>query len=86
MHHKIKSFVAYAKGLVQTIIDHQLNLHLHSDDWQRTIYIDASAAKTTEFDLSDEKKAALVEAGRKGTREYFAWFDKGNSVNKVVAK
>jgi len=85
-HHKIKSFVAYAKGLVQTIIDHQLNLHLHSDDWQRTIYIDASAAKTTEFDLSDEKKAALVEAGRKGAREYFAWFDKGSSVNKVVAK
>lgn len=86
VHHKINDFVAYAKGLVQTIIDHQLNLHLHSDDWQRTIYIDASAAKTTEFDLSDEKKAALVEAGRKGVWEYFEWFDKGNSVNKVVAK
>ena len=82
IHHEINDFVAYAKGLIQTMIDHQLNLHLHSDDWQRTIYIDASAAKTTEFDLSDEKKEALIEAGRNGIREYFEWFDKNESFNK----
>ena len=82
VHHEIRDFAAYAKGLVMTIIDHQLNLHLHSDDWQRTIYIDASAAKTMEFDLPEEKKTALVEAGRVGVNEYFKWFDNNETVNK----
>ena len=85
VHHEIKDFISYAKGLVTTLIDHQLNLHLNSDDWQRTIYIDASAARTTEFDLTDEKKTALVEAGRQGVREYFEWYDThADCVNKPV--
>lgn len=82
VHHDIGGFTAYAKGLIQTIMDNQLNLHLHSDDWQRTIYIDASIAKTTEFNLSNEKKEALLEAGRKGVKEYFEWFDKNDCINK----
>ena len=82
VHHLITNFVTYAKGLIRTLIDHQLNLHLHDDDWQRTIYIDASAAKTTEFDLTDEKKQALIEAGKTGVRKYFEWYDGAECVNK----
>lgn len=83
-HHEIKSLVSYSWEFIRTMLDHQLNLHLHSDDWQRTIYIDASIAKTTEFDLSDDKKNALLSAGRQGVKEYFAWFDSANTnaVNK----
>ena len=82
IRNEIKNFPSFAKGLIWTFIDHQLNTHLHDDDWQRTIYIDASIAKTTEFDLSDEKKEALIDAGRKGALDYFKWYDNSNPVNK----
>lgn len=82
VHHKIDNLIFYATGLVRTMIDHQLNIHLHSDDWQRTIYIEASAAKTTEFDLSDKKKEELIMAGKEGVRRYFEWFDNNPSINK----
>jgi NTE family protein len=73
--HKIDDFFSYAWGLVGTIMDTQSCQHLHSDDWQRTIYIDTLGVGTTDFDLSDERKAALAESGRAHTEEYFAWYD-----------
>ena len=53
----------------------QESRHLHSDDWHRTIYIDTLGVKTTEFDLSDERKEDLVKSGRVHTEGYFTWFD-----------
>jgi NTE family protein len=82
VHHEVKNFTGYMLGLVQSILDQQLNTHMHSDDWQRTVYIDASAAKTTEFDLSKEKKDLLVKAGEEGVKKYFAWYDNNPAVNK----
>jgi len=76
---KIDDFFGYAKALVGTILVSQGNLHLHSDDWQRTIYIDTLGVGTTEFDLSDKKKKRLVESGEKGTKRYFEWYDKPKS-------
>ena len=82
-HHKINDIFDYIWGLVETYMEAQANSHLHSDDWQRTIYIDTLGVKTTDFDLSDEKKRALVESGRKGVKEYFRWYDKAKrAVNK----
>jgi NTE family protein len=82
---KIDDFFSYAWGLIETIMEGQANQHLHSDDWQRTIYINTLGVKTTEFDLSDEKKEALVESGREKTRKYFEWYDnpEENPVNRV---
>ena len=74
-HHKIEDFFAYAYGLVGTVMETQSSQHLHSDDWQRTIYIDTLGVGTTDFDLSDERKTALLESGRTHTEEYFAWYD-----------
>jgi NTE family protein len=73
--HDIDDLFDYAKALVSTILEFQGNLHLHSDDWQRTIYIDTLGVKTTEFNISDKKKEELRESGRKGTEEYFKWYD-----------
>lgn len=82
---KIDDFFSYAWGLIETIMEGQANQHLHSDDWQRTIYINTLGVKTTEFNLSDEKKEALVESGRENTRKYFEWYDdpEENPVNRV---
>jgi NTE family protein len=74
-HRTIDDFFSYAWALVETLMETQASMHLHSDDWQRTIYIDTLGVKTTDFDLSNEQKEALVESGRINTEKYFAWYD-----------
>ncbi len=74
-HQKIEDLFAYTWALVETILSIQNNYHLHADDWQRTIYIDTLGVGTTDFDLSDDKKNALVESGRANAEKYFAWYD-----------
>ncbi|MEA3438159.1 MAG: patatin-like phospholipase family protein [Thermodesulfobacteriota bacterium] len=74
-HAEITDFSSYSLNLIKTIMDSQANTHLHSDDWQRTIYVDTLGVKTTDFSLTDAKKKALVESGRNGTETYFKWFD-----------
>lgn len=74
-HRKIDNFFDYTWALISTLIEAQQNAHLHSDDWMRTVYIDTLGVETTDFDLSDARKKALVESGREGTVKYFNWFD-----------
>jgi NTE family protein len=81
-HHEIDDFFSYAWALVETILEAQENRHLHSDDWQRTIYIDTLDVGTTDFDLDDEKKTALIQSGRDGCNKYFEWYD--NPANTPV--
>jgi len=72
---KIENFFDYTQALFTTLIDFQINLHLHSDDWQRTIYIDTMDVKATDFDIKDAKKTALLEAGRTHVNAYLEWYD-----------
>ena len=74
-HRKIEDFFAYTWALVETILSIQNNYHLHSDDWERTIYVDSLGVGTTDFDLSDDKKEALVTSGRTSTQKYLDWYD-----------
>jgi NTE family protein len=71
----IDGFFDYTWALVRTILEAQQNSHLHSDDWARTIYIDTLGVGTTDFDLSHDRKEALVASGKTGARNYFAWYD-----------
>ncbi len=73
-HHKINDFFDYIKALITTIIESQGNTHLHSNDWQRTIYIDTLGVGTTDFDLSNPMKKKLEDSGRKGAEDYLKWF------------
>ena len=83
-HHKIDDFFEYIKALISTIIESQGNTHLHSDDWQRTIYIDTLGVETTDFNLSDTMKKKLKNSGIKGANAYFKWFNspKSNPANR----
>jgi len=72
---EIKTLFSYTKALVTTLIDFQNNVHLHTDDWQRTIYIDSLGVSSTDFDISQTKKEELVESGRAFTEAYFNWYD-----------
>ena len=84
-HAEITGFLSYSLNLIKTIMDSQSNTHLHSDDWQRTIYVDTLGVKTTDFSLTDAKKKALVESGCKGAETYLKWFDdpKSDPVNRA---
>lgn len=82
----IKKFTHYAKALIAALMHVQENTHLHSDDWQRTVYINTLDVDTTDFDLSDEKKAALIREGVSGAERYFSWFEdpKEAPVNRIA--
>ncbi|MDF2571244.1 MAG: Patatin [Sporomusa sp.] len=83
-HHKIDNLFTYSWSLIEIFIENQQRQHLHSDDWQRTIYIDTLGVKTTQFDIDNEKKAALVKSGIECTNHYFEWFD--NPKNDVYSR
>ncbi|MDF2840987.1 MAG: hypothetical protein K0Q99_1759 [Clostridia bacterium] len=85
-HIEIKGIFDYIKRLITTLLDSQQNRHLHSDDWQRTVYIDSLSIKTTDFGLSEEKKLELVESGKQFTEKYFSWFERSKDevVNRPV--
>ena len=71
----IKTLYSYLKALVTTLIDFQDNVHLHSDDWQRTIYIDSKGVNSVNFGLSESEKWDLVESGITNTIEYLKWYN-----------
>jgi len=73
--HTVDDFFDYVYALVDTVMNAQDNQHLHSDDWQRTIYIDTLGVRTTDFDLDNGKKEALVKSGKGNAEKYFAWYD-----------
>ncbi|MBI4715048.1 MAG: patatin-like phospholipase family protein [Nitrospirae bacterium] len=74
-HQKIDDFFDYIKALMGTIMAVQEGYHLHSDDWQRTIYIDTLGVGTTDFEISNAKKTALMKSGKDGAETYFKWYD-----------
>ena len=71
----IKSFYSYTKALLTTLIDFQNNVHLHSDDWQRTVYIDTLGVSSIDFNLSQKKKEELVDSGFTYTEKYLDWYN-----------
>ncbi|MFH2130237.1 MAG: patatin-like phospholipase family protein, partial [bacterium] len=74
-HHKINDLFDYIQALMTTMLEHQGNTHLHSDDWQRTIYIHTCGVGTTDFDLSEVLKKKLEQSGHDAAVRYFEWFD-----------
>ena len=74
-HAQIGDFFDFAWALIGTIMDSQSNQHLHSDDWQRTVYIDTLGVGTTDFGLGDDRKRALGQSGIIHTQRYFEWFE-----------
>jgi NTE family protein len=76
---EINDFFDYAKALVGYMGDMANKMHLHKNDWDRTILLDAGGVKTTEFDLSVDKVAMLVQNGRDGATKYFQWFNNPGS-------
>ena len=72
---KVGDLFDFVSAVVTTVLDAQQSMHLHSDDWQRTIYIDSLGIGTTDFKLKASQKAALVEQGKLGVQQYLGWYE-----------
>jgi NTE family protein len=65
----------FALSLMDCLMTQIERLHIKPGDWERTIAINTRHIKTTQFDMSEEEKALLLEEGRKGAEEFFSWYD-----------
>ena len=73
--HEIDNVLEYTHELISTLMNAQDNQHLHADDWHRTVYIDSLGVGTTDFNIDEACKKALVRSGRKSTKDYLKWWD-----------
>jgi len=82
---EIENFGDYAKALIGFMTDMANKVHLHQNDWHRTVFIDANGVKTTDFDLPPEQVTELIESGEQGIKAYFEWFEDENEspLNRV---
>lgn len=72
---QIKNIKDYMGALIGGYMEGMNKIHLHENDWHRTIYIDSLGVKTTQFDLDDKTIQDLVVSGKKGAQDYFEWFE-----------
>lgn len=72
---EINNLWDYTLALLNTVIGSQDNVHLHSDDWQRTIYIDTLGVGATDFKIKDSLKEQLLESGKQYTQKYLEWYN-----------
>lgn len=83
---EIRNFSDYARALLGALMQVQENQHLHSDDWQRTLYINTLDVGTTDFDITDTKKEELIQEGVNGAEKYFNWFENPSEapINRIA--
>ncbi len=71
---KIDNVVHYGWALVAFIRAIANKVHLHQNDWSRTIFIDVGEKiGFTDFDLEEPDKDSLSTAGRAGVRTFLEW-------------
>ncbi|MGB3681195.1 MAG: patatin-like phospholipase family protein [Rubrobacteraceae bacterium] len=67
---KIEATIDYVKSLVLTVIEAHDRLYIETADFVRTICIPTLGIRTTDFDLSRERKLELYEAGRDAAERF----------------
>ncbi|QGY39062.1 patatin [Pseudodesulfovibrio cashew] len=84
---EIDNIAKYIKSLIGFMNDMANKAHLHKNDWQRTVFIDALGVGTTDFDLDSETVNALVKSGEDNANAYFKWLDNASpdeALNKIT--
>lgn len=73
---KIDNIVRYGWALVAFMRAIANKVHLHRNDWARTVFIDVGETiGFTDFELKREQQKFLSDRGREGVRKYFEWRD-----------
>ncbi len=66
----IRTTIDYVKSLVHTMLEAHDRLYIETADFARTIPIPTLGVRTTDFDLSRERRLALYEAGRTAAEKF----------------
>jgi NTE family protein len=70
---QITNVKEYTGALVNFMMEMANKKHLHTNDWNRTIFIDTGDVKTTDFTLPAEKVLELTKSGKKSAKKYMEW-------------
>jgi NTE family protein len=71
----IHNILDYANALMGFVNDMANRLHLHQNDWHRTIFVETGTIRTTQFNLSQYQIQMLIANGQQGVQDYFRWFN-----------
>jgi NTE family protein len=80
---KIGNLKEYAGAIINLLMEAANKTHLHQNDWNRTVFVDALDVKTTDFKLSASKIQDLIVSGKMCTSAYLKWRD-GDAVWGVL--
>ncbi len=73
--HKITGPLSLLAALFSTLMDAHDARYIADQDFARTIAIPTLGVKTTDFQITPEKSAALYESGRQAARAFFRTWD-----------
>lgn len=84
--HEIKSLFSYTWNLISILMENQDIIHLTGDDFDRTVYVDSLDISTTQFNIKDFDKMALINSGKACTEEYLKKYENDTSTfrNKII--
>lgn len=83
---KINNIVSYGWALVAFMRAIANKVHLHKNDWARTIFIDVGEKiGFTDFDLKPEQQRFLSDCGRAGVRKYLEWRESAAGRKEVAS-
>jgi NTE family protein len=71
----LPSFVDYVKSLANTATQAHDRFYLEDEDFARTIAISTLGIATTDFQITADRVAALVQSGRDATDKFLATWD-----------
>ncbi len=72
---RVEVAVDYVRALVETMLEARDRLYIETADFARTIPIPTLGVRTTDLDLSPERRLALYEAGRTAAEEFLESWD-----------
>jgi NTE family protein len=64
------AIIELAKGLMQTMLEAHDRMYVENDTYLRTIMVSTCGVKTTEFNLSLERRHELYESGRRAAEHF----------------
>lgn len=70
--HEIRGPLSFASALVSTMLEAHDARYLEAADSVRTIFIPTMGVRTTDFELSPERRRELYDAGARAARRFFA--------------
>jgi len=70
---KIENIVEFSRSILNIVTEEEARTHLHENDWNRTVYIDALGVRATDFHIDQAKVRALIHSGRVGVKRHFDW-------------